>query len=198
MFLKNAHQEGIPIARYGLNNIEKLASSSEFNDLAKLEVILTEKFLLYSQDLSIGIVDPLSLSSFIDIKREIPPSENFLNNLNYFLNINNYFENLRPNNPDYLKLMKELANLKEIKSKIKITSVPNDITLEVGMSHPNVIPLRQRLFELNIHQDTSNSETFDKELLKSVMLFQEYSGLDSDGVVGKKLTKHLIYLLIQN
>ena len=75
--------------------------------------------------------------------------------------------------------MKELANLKEIKSKkIKITSVPNDITLEVGMSHPNVIPLRQRLFELNIHQDTSNSETFDKELLKSVMLFQEYSGLE--------------------
>ena len=51
---------------------------------------------------------------------------------------------------------------------------------------PNVIPLRQRLFELNIHQNTSNSETFDKELLKSVMLFQEYSGLDSDGVVGKK------------
>ena len=83
--------------------------------------------------------------------------------------------------------MKELANLKDIKrKKIKITSVPNDITLEVGMSHPNVIPLRQRLFELNIHQDTSNSETFDKELLKSVMLFQEYSGLDSDGVVGKK------------
>ena len=185
--LKNAHQEGIPIARYGLKDIEKLASSSEFNDLAKLEVILTEKFLLYSQDLSIGIVDPLSLSSFIDIKREKPPSENFLNNLNDYLDIKNYFENLRPNNPDYLKLMKELANLKEIKSKkIKITSVPNDITLEVGMSHPNIIPLRQRLFELNIHQDTSNSETFDKELLKSVMLFQEYSGLDSDGVVGKK------------
>ena len=65
----------------------------------------------------IGIVDPLSLSSFIDIEREIPPSENFLNNLNDYLNINNYFENLRPNNPDYLKLMKELANLKEIKSK---------------------------------------------------------------------------------
>ena len=185
--LKNAHQEGIPIERYGLKDIEKLASSSEFNDLAKLEVILTEKFILYSQDLSIGIVDPLSLSSFIDIKREKLPSENFLYNLNDYLDIKNYFENLRPNNPDYLKLMKELANLKEIKSKkIKITLVPNDITLEVGMSHPNVIPLRQRLFELNIHQDTSNSETFDKELLKSVMLFQEYSGLDSDGVVGKK------------
>ena len=55
-----------------MQDIEKLASSSEFNDLAKLEVILTEKFLLYSQDLSVGIVDPLTLSSFIDIKREIP------------------------------------------------------------------------------------------------------------------------------
>ena len=134
-----------------------------------------------------GIVDPLSLSSFIDIKREKPSSEIFLNDLNDDININNFFENLKPKNLDYVKLKKELANLKDIKSKnIKITLVPNDITLEVGMSHPNVIPLRQRLFELNIHQDSVNSETFDKELLKSVMLFQEYSGLDSDGVVGKK------------
>ena len=29
-------------------------------------------------------------------------------------------------------------------------------------------------------------KVYDKESLKSVMLFQEYSGLDSDGVVGKK------------
>ena len=39
------------------------------------------------------------------------------------------------------------------------------------MSHPNVIPLRQRLFELNIHQDKSEFETFDKELLKSAIAF---------------------------
>ena len=185
--LKNAYKEGIPVSRYGLNDIEKLTSSTDFEDLAKLEVILTEKFILFSQDLSVGIIDPLSLSSFIDIKREKPSSEIFLNDLNDDINIINFFENLRPKNLDYIKLKKELANLKDIKSKnIKITLVPNDITLEVGMSHPNVIPLRQRLFELNIHQDSVNSETFDKELLKSVMLFQEYSGLDSDGVVGKK------------
>ena len=54
------------------------------------------------------------------------------------------------------------------------------------MSHPNVIPLRKRLLELNILENLSISETFDDELLKSVLLFQENSGLVSDGVIGKK------------
>ena len=37
--------------------------------------------------------------------------------------------------------------------------------------------LRKRLLELNILENTSISETFDEELLKSVLLFQESSGL---------------------
>ena len=94
---------------------------------------------------------------------------------------------LQSQEPDYLRLKIELAKLRELKNKnIEATKVPNNITLEVGMSHPNVVPLRKRLVELNIHQPANNSETFDKSLLKSVMLFQENSGLDSDGVVGKK------------
>ena len=67
------------------------------------------------------------------------------------INIKKYFESLRPKNSDYLKLMIELANLKVLKNRnADQTIVPNDITLEVGMSHPNIIPLRKRLLELNI------------------------------------------------
>ena len=103
------------------------------------------------------------------------------------INIKEYFESIRPKSSDYLKLMIELANLKVLKNRnADQTIVPNDITLEVGMSHPNIIPLRKRLLELNILENSSISETFDEELLKSVLLFQESSGLVSDGVIGKK------------
>lgn len=185
--LSNTHKEGIPTNRYNLKTINQLTNSNELSEIAKLDIILTEKFLLYSQDLSMGIVNPNELSTFIDIKREKPSAESFLNNLKNNLKIEDYFKSLEPDNPDYLRLKIELAKLRELKNKnIEATKVPNNITLEVGMSHPNVVPLRKRLVELNIHQPANNSETFDKSLLKSVMLFQENSGLDSDGVVGKK------------
>ncbi len=185
--LSNSYKEGIPSNRYEINTIKSLNSSSKVSDIAKLEIMLTEKFILHSRDLSIGVINPLELSSFIEIKRDEPIVEEILSNLKKEIEIKNYFESIRPKNEDYLKLMTELAQLKVLKNiNANQTMVPTDITLEVGMSHPNIIPLRKRLSELNILENTLQSETFDKELLKSVMLFQENSGLVSDGVIGKK------------
>ena len=96
-------------------------------------------------------------------------------------------EDLQPKDPDYLKLQLELERLKLLVEKsIQTDPVPNETTLEVGMSHPNVLFLRNKLVELDYLQDNEKSETFDKNLLSAVMLFQENSGLNSDGVVGKK------------
>ncbi|MFL2812366.1 MAG: murein L,D-transpeptidase [Paracoccaceae bacterium] len=185
--LSDTYKEGIPTNRYEIQNIINLNSSTKESDIAKLDIMLTEKFLLHARDLSIGIVNPLQLSSFIEIKREDSIEIDFLSNLTKEINIKNYFESLRPKNLDYLKLMIELEKLKALKTtNYDQTIVPNDITLEVGMSHPNVIPLRNRLIELNILENSSKSETFDDDLLKSVLLFQENSGLVSDGVIGKK------------
>ena len=185
--LSNSHKQGIPTKRYGIQNIINLNSSKKETDIAKLDIMLTEKFLLHAKDLTIGVINPLKLSSFIEIKREDTLEGDFLNNLKDKINIKEYFDSLRPKNSDYLKLMIELANLKVLKNtNANQTIVPNDITLEVGVAHPNVIPLRKRLLELNILENLSISETFDDELLKSVLLFQENSGLVSDGVIGKK------------
>ncbi len=195
--LSNTYKEGIPTSRYDIKNIKNLISSSNESDIAKLDIMLTEKFLLLSRDLNLGVVNPLELSSFIEIERKEPIAEKFLSNLTDEIDIKNYFENLRPKNSDYIKLMIELAKLKVLKNtNVDETIVPTDTTLEVGMSHPNVIPLRKRLLELNILDTSSQSETFDKELLKSVMLFQENSGLVSDGVIGKK-TYQALNLSIQ-
>ena len=185
--LSDSYKEGIPTNRYEIQNIINLNTSKKEAEIAKLDIMLTKNFLLHAKDLSKGIIDPLKLSSFIEVKREDIEKGDFLSNLTEEINIKEYFESLRPTDADYLKLMIELANLKVLKNtNADQIIVPNDITLEVGMSHPNVIPLRKRLLELNILENSSLSETFDDELLKSVLLFQENSGLVSDGVIGKK------------
>ena len=195
--LSDTYKEGIPTNRYKIQDIINLNYSTKESDIAKLDIMLTEKFLLHAKDLNIGIVNPLQLSSFIEIKREDIVERDFLSNLTEEINIKKFFESLRPKNSDYLKLMIELAKLKVLKTtNADQTIVPNDITLELGMSHPNVIPLRNRLLELNILENSSKSEIFDDELLKSVLLFQENSGLVSDGVIGKK-TYQALNLSIQ-
>ena len=79
--LSQTYREGIPITRYEIELIKELQSSKKISDKAKLELLLTEKFILHSKDLKLGIVNPVKLSSFIDIKREELNTENLLNYL---------------------------------------------------------------------------------------------------------------------
>ena len=127
--LSDSYKEGIPTNRYEIQNIINLNSSKKESDIAKLDIMLTKNFLLHAKDLSKGIIDPLKLSSFIEIKREDTEKRDFLSNLTEEINIKEYFESLRPNSPDYLKLMIELANLKVLKNtNADQKKVPNDIT----------------------------------------------------------------------
>ncbi len=185
--IKTAPKQGLPIGRYSLNEILRLKFSEKSEDIAKLDILLTSNFLLYANDISAGIIDPTSLTPFMNIEREKISSEEFLSELNNSPRIKLFLEDLQPKDPDYLKLQLELERLKLLVEKsIQTDPVPNETTLEVGMSHPNVLFLRNKLVELDYLQDNEKSETFDKNLLRAVMLFQENSGLTSDGVVGKK------------
>lgn len=73
----------------------------------------------------------------------------------------------------------------------QVSKVPIETTLESGMSHPNILSLRKKLKSLEYLDTDNESETFDEELLKAVMLFQEDSGLNADGVVGRKTIQAL-------
>ena len=54
-----------------------------------------------------------------------------------------------------------------------------------------VLLLRTRLINIDYLEEDNLSETFDKELLKAVKNFQENSGLNADGVVGRKTIQAL-------
>ena len=89
--LSNSYKEGIPTNRYEIQNIINLNISKKESDIAKLDIMLTKNFLLHAKDLSKGIIDPLKLSSFIEIKRKDTENGDFLSNLTEEINIKEYF-----------------------------------------------------------------------------------------------------------
>ena len=185
--LTNAPKQGLPIARYEVEKITNLLGSKDHLELAQLEILLTRKFLLHAKDVSVGIIDPTALTSSIKIAVQSPQPDEFLSALSYPSSISDYLDSLQPKDPDYLNLQLELQKLLLSEKKLsKFTVVPDKTTLEDGMSHPNIIALRAKLKELGYLDTASESESFDEELMKAVMLFQENSGLNADGVVGRK------------
>ena len=191
LILKSTPRHGLPIERYEFDKILKLKSSDSSIDLAKLDLLLTEKFLLYAKDLSHGIVDPTSLTSFINIEPKTTEAEKFLSELNESPRIKKFLEETQPNDPDYIKLQLELQRLLAKDKTNQVSNVPIETTLELGMSHPNILSLRKKLKSLEYLYTDNESETFDEELHKTVMLFQEDSGLNADGVVGRKTIQAL-------
>ncbi|MBZ8132600.1 murein L,D-transpeptidase [Afifella sp. IM 167] len=63
--------------------------------------------------------------------------------------------------------------------------VPSDPVLKIGMRHPNVVALRQRLVASgDLRQVTGANDAFDSYVQAAVVRFQERNGIPADGVVG--------------
>jgi len=63
--------------------------------------------------------------------------------------------------------------------------VPEDTALKIGMRHPNVLALRQRLIASgDLRETAGESQAFDSYVQAAVKRFQERHGLPADGVVG--------------
>ncbi|WP_164879704.1 L,D-transpeptidase family protein [Afifella aestuarii] len=70
-------------------------------------------------------------------------------------------------------------------------SVPSEPALKIGMRHPNVVALRQRLIASGDLRQTTGSDAFDSYVQSAVMRFQERHGIPADGVVGAGTFKAL-------
>ena len=192
LVFKNGPKQGLPSERYSYSKILELKSSELESKQAELDILLTNMFLLYAKDVSVGIIDPTSINSFIKINREDLLSNNYISGLKEYPEIIKFLTELEPDDPDYIKLQLELEKrLSLIGKNDSFELLPIETTLEVGMSHPNVLLLRTRLINIEYLEEDNLSETFDKELLKAVKNFQENSGLTADGVVGRKTIQAL-------
>jgi len=194
--LHNVYREGLNPEDYHLSAIDKLADKiilseeAEVGDIARLELLLTDAFLLLSAHLAVGKTDAETIDPQWRASRRALTIdwEKFIDST---LQNNHIIENLQmltPGHREYSNLKKALAEYRQIQKKGGwerfSTILPK---LEKGMCDPDIALLRNRLAISQWYiEDTINDKyLFDKYLHEQVKLFQLRNGLTADGVVGK-------------
>ncbi|MDC3067753.1 L,D-transpeptidase family protein [Paracoccaceae bacterium] len=185
--IETANYHGLPESRYPINELRQVSFETSPSQKAKIELMATEAFVLFSQDLSNGILIPKMIDANISIVPERKDTVFLLQSLEEGLVLNDFFSSLLPKSREYQQLLIELSRLREVaRSGDWGNLVPTDAVLAVGMVHDNVAYLRSRLYEMGYPVENSGSRVFDKQLNSAVKRFQEYHGLNPDGVFGKR------------
>lgn len=194
--LHNVSREGLNPEDYHLSAIEKLggeiilSKKAEIGDVARLELLLTDAFLLLSTHLALGKTDAVTIDPQWKASRRALTID-FGRFADSTLLNNRIVENLQKLTPvhrEYCNLKKALAEYRRIEEKGGwerfSTILPK---LEEGMCEPDIALLRSRLATTQVYfeNDSVNKNLFDHSLHKQVMLFQLRNGLTEDGVVGK-------------
>jgi L,D-transpeptidase YcbB len=194
--IRNASQDGLNPADYHLHDIEKLVDKIAFSkkveveDVASLELMLTDSFLLLASHLAIGKTDPETINTEWDISRRNTDRDwnKYIDSTLKSNDLIGALENLTPRHPEYNNLKKALARYRFIESEGGWDSFTSQLPkLEKGMRHPDVALLRKRLAitQGDIYITPGNEDLFDDSLKKQVVIFQLRNSLTSDGVAGK-------------
>ncbi|HEX3035941.1 MAG TPA: L,D-transpeptidase family protein [Thermodesulfobacteriota bacterium] len=155
-------------------------------NLAKLDILLTDSFLLYSSHLLNGRINPQAVGVEWLIDHQEP---DLIAVLQTALNFNQIEENLNillPQHPGYERLRHALQQYKEIASKGGWPTVPAGTKMQKGSQGERVAALRARLIASGdlIEEPDENKNIFDGTLERAVRNFQRRHGLSVDGTVG--------------
>ena len=185
--LSEAGSHGLPEYRYPLGELKEAIFEDDPTQKAKLELMATEAFLLFAQDISGGILKPNMIDANINVDPQRREASELLASLTESFDVSSFFENLFPRSNEYEYLVGELRRMRDIlRNGSWGDPVPSGTTLQIGMTHEHVPFLRKRLSKMGYPVSQTNQRLFDEQLDASVKKFQEYHGLNPDGVFGKR------------
>jgi len=185
--LSEAGSHGLPELRYPLGELKEAIFEDDPTQKAKLELMATEAFLLFAQDISGGILKPNMIDANINVDPQRREASELLASLTERFDVSSFLESLLPKSNEYGYLVGELRRMRDILSNGSWGDpVPSGTTLELGMTHEHVPFLRKRLSKMGYPVSQTNLRLFDEQLDASVKKFQEYHGLNPDGVFGKR------------
>lgn len=162
-------------------------------ELADLDLLLTDAFLTLGSHLSQGRVNPVTLEAeWLANRRQLdmaPVLEEALASGD----VDGALRALRPSQPEYRLLLEALADLRTVAAEGGWGTVPAGPTLHPGEEDPRVPPLRRRLHAGGdlAPGDDGRSLLFDPELAAAVARFQRRHGLDADSAVGARTLEAL-------
>ncbi len=199
--LGNAAADGLCAEDYHLDQIEYLLAfpsppaGLEALDrplTARLDLLLSDAFLLYVTDLVDGRVDPNRVFDDWHVRpRRVNPSRL----LEFALQrgrVKSLLTELLPPHPAYFALRRVLADYQRQWLAGDWPVVPGGTTLRPGMSDPRLPLLRQRLQAGgDLAAGGGSDSSFDPALVAALKRFQRRHGLAPDGVLGRRTLAEL-------
>jgi murein L,D-transpeptidase YcbB/YkuD len=198
-YIRQVDQQGLQPEDYHLNLIEAYIGKllcyfkpMESADMKKLDILLTDAFMLLGSNLYFGKVDPEKEGANWKMQRKDPELRLDLkleealagNNVDKELNM------LAPRYRAYWMMKDELAFYLGLNEQLW-PAILSNIAIKPGESNQLLPKIRARLIKLRYHLSDSISITFDDELEKQLKMFQDDWGLNADGVIGKSTLEDL-------
>jgi L,D-transpeptidase YcbB len=194
--IRNVSLDGLNPEDYHLSAIEVLAQkiitadSVDIKDIAALEILLTDSFLILSTHLAGGKTDSETIDPQWKAAKRIVrlDLQDFIDATIRKNKIIEGLQELTPKHQEYLNLKKALIKYRWFGKnggwEVFTTQLQK---IEAGMRHPDIALLRKRLAVTQgyIEYYEEDEELFDSVLLDHVLLFQVRNGLTPDGVIGK-------------
>ena len=198
-YIRQVDQQGLQPEDYHLYLIEEYVGKilcfftpMDTADMMKLDILLTDAFMLLGSHLYYGKVDPEKEGANWKMQRKEPELRFDLkleealagNDLAKGLNL------LAPRYRSYWMMKEELAFFLELNEQLW-PAILSDIAIKPGESNQLLPKIRERLIKLRYQLSDSISITFDEELEKQLKMFQDDWGLNTDGVIGKSTLEDL-------
>jgi murein L,D-transpeptidase YcbB/YkuD len=214
--LLNASQEGLDPDHYALpvlataGGLSGLGSDPE--SLARFELELTARAMLYAHHASGGLVTPNKISGYHDLKPPHVGAKDAAMSLASHPEPASWLMGLHPSLPAYKAMKAELIKLGASERDIEQIVVPEGALLKLGVTDARVPILRKRLKQLNfiknkdelaassqVESDAplfgsqaavlaaeTDSETMTEADVAALKAFQRSAGLSADGMAGRR------------
>ncbi|HUF50887.1 MAG TPA: L,D-transpeptidase family protein [Longimicrobiales bacterium] len=201
--LRGAEQDGLAPARYRLETATRLLGMLSAEDaaealdagaragyLADIDLLLSEGYMRYATDIVTGTIDPEQVGRAWRVHRDAPPTELVLRSA-VRGDPAQIVQRLRPATPNYGRLMRALARLREVQAAGGWPALPAGIKAAEGDSSAAVGALRARLAASDdareamlARQGAAQAAKYDRDLRDALRHFQTRHGLDDDGKLG--------------
>lgn len=195
--LQKAGEEGLFFTDYhGKRILKLLENSPELNEdeIATLDLLLTDAFLSYSHDLYYGKLNPKELYKAWGISRKERDLKAVLKEGIDKKNVSEALDRLKPSEKIYNDLKIALHEYRELKEKEgSFSKIPAGELIKPGSKDHRIPGISKRLTELGLLAETGTSQDsiYSEEMEKSIRLFQNSKGLKIDGIIGNSTVKEL-------
>jgi len=185
--LENSEREGLKPEDYHLDAIEKHWKARTPEQLAKLELLMSDVFIDFAKDMYQGRVIPQVVDKdwFLP-NREFDPVKLLIEASKDDAPCRALFQ-LRPKQPQYERLRKKLTQFRKIQAEGGWPLIPDDGLIKVGMESDQIPLVRRRLIISGDYKGPMNdSKVLDEGLSEAVKRFQIHHGIYTDGMIGNE------------